>query len=481
MTVFSSAELIAMGRHIPTPFGISVETEQGTVLLKIDSLLRIVPGKRLVALSTWRSRTVIVKIFISSNRWKQGVLKDSTGMNRLKQAQIPSPNLLLQTTTSDKKAGVLVIEYLREGASLATLFDEAKSEEDKTKILQMGVKAVADCHQAGLWQNDIHLDNFMLCAGIVYVLDGANIKSKGSSLDTETRLENLAMFLAQFPVSQDKHWQELFDQYNKQAFSFIADDVAGFIKRIIKARRKRLDAYDRKLTRSTTANRCEQGSNFFYIYDRSIHSPELDRFLADPDSFITEQQLLKDGNSSTVAKIKINERNYVLKRYNIKSFWHGISRAFRPSRAHHSWCNACALEMLGVATAHPFLYLEERIFWLFRKRAYFLCEYIEELDLGTALEKKELKSSENEIVVLFRDLFKIMADYRISHGDMKATNFLLHDKELYVLDLDSMVRSRSRESFTGKFSKDLKRFRKNWVGTSMEPKIETLLAEAAKY
>jgi hypothetical protein len=50
-----------------------------------------------------------------------------------------------------------------------------------------------------------------------------------------------------------------------------------------------------------------------------------------------------------------------------------------------------------------------------------------------------------------------------------------------VLDLDSMVRSRSRESFTGKFSKDLKRFRKNWVGTSMEPKIETLLAEAAKY
>jgi tRNA A-37 threonylcarbamoyl transferase component Bud32 len=321
----------------------------------------------------------------------------------------------------------------------------------------------------------------MLCAGIVYVLDGADIKSKGSSLDTETRLENFAMFLAQFPVSQDKHWQELFDQYNKQAFSFIADDVAGFIKRIIKARRKRLDAYDRKLTRSTTANRCEQGSNFFYIYDRSIHSPELDRFLADPDSFITEQQLLKDGNSSTVAKIKINERNYVLKRYNIKSFWHGISRAFRPSRAHHSWCNACALEMLGVATAHPFLYLEERIFWLFRKRAYFLCEYIEELDLGTALEKKELKSSENEIVVLFRDLFKIMADYRISHGDMKATNFLLHDKELYVLDLDSMVRSRSRESFTGKFSKDLKRFRKNWVGTSMEPKIETLLAEAAKY
>jgi len=481
MTDFSSAELIIMGRHIPTPFSFSVETEQGTVELKIDSLLRVVPGKRLVALSTWQNRTVIVKIFISSNRWKRGMLKDIAGINRLKQARIPSPNLLLQTTTSDKKAGVLIIEYLRQGVSLATLFDEARSIDDKAEILEMGVKAVADCHQAGLWQNDSHLDNFMLSAGIVYVLDGADIKSKGSVLDSDTRLKNLAMFLAQFPVSQDKHWRGFYDQYSKQVPGLSADDAAGFNKRIIKARRKRLNAFERKLTRSTTANRCEQGSSFFYIYDRSIHSPELDRFIADPDSFIDEKQLLKDGNSSTVAMIKINERNYVLKRYNIKSFWHGISRAFRPSRAHHSWRNASVLEMLGVTTAHPFLYLEERVFWLFRKRAYFLCEYIEGHDLGTAWEKQELENSENEIVALFRGLFKIMADYRISHGDMKATNFLLQDKELYVLDLDAMVRNRSKEKFTENFSKDLERFRKNWVGTSMEPEVETLLAEAAKY
>ena len=481
MTVFSSAELIAMGRHIPTPFDISVETEQGIVELKIESLLRTVPGKRLVALSTWQNRTVIVKIFISSNRWKRGMLKDIAGINRLKQARIPSPNLLLQTTTSDRKAGLLIIEYLHQGASLATLFDEAKSEEGRTEILEMGVKAMADCHQAGLWQNDSHLDNFMLCSGIVYVLDGADIKSKGSVLDTDTRLKNFAMFLAQFPVSQDSQWRALFDQYSKQAPGLSANDAAGFRKRIVKARRKRLNVYERKLTRSTTANRCEQGANFFYIYDRSIHSPELDRFIADPDSFIIEKQLLKGGNSSTVAMIKINERNYVLKRYNIKSFWHGISRAFRPSRAHHSWRNASVLEMLGVATAHPLLYLEERVFWFFRKRAYFLCEYIEGNDLGTAWEKQELETNEKEIVALFRNLFKIMADYRISHGDMKATNFLIKDMKLHVLDLDAMVRNRSKAKFTEKFSKDLHRFRKNWVGTAMEPEVETLLVEAAKY
>ena len=129
MTLFSSSELIAMGRHIPTPFSISIDTEQGTVELKIDSLLRTVPGKRLVALSTWQNRTVIVKMFIGNNRWKRSIVKDIAGINRLKQAHVPSPNLLSQTTTSDKKAGVLIIEYLRQGTSLATLFDEAKGEE----------------------------------------------------------------------------------------------------------------------------------------------------------------------------------------------------------------------------------------------------------------------------------------------------------------------------------------------------------------
>ena len=64
---------------------------------------------------------------------------------------------------------------------------------------------------------------------------------------------------------------------------------------------------------------------------------------------------------------------------------------------------------------------------------------------------------------------------------MKATNFLLKEKKIFVLDLDAMTRNASKESFAAKFSKDLERFRKNWVGTSMEPEVESLLANAAKY
>jgi tRNA A-37 threonylcarbamoyl transferase component Bud32 len=321
----------------------------------------------------------------------------------------------------------------------------------------------------------------MLSKNVVYVLDGGDIKSRGGSLDAETRLKNFAHFLAQFPVAQDAQSSKLFDLYSQHIAKTSEVDAVEFAQMIRKARRRRLNAYERKLTRSTTAHRCEQGGSFFYVYDRTIHSPELDRFISDPDAFIEGQPLLKDGNSSTVALIEIDKKNYVLKRYNIKSFWHGLSRACRPSRAYHSWRNASILEMLGVPTAHPLLFLEERVFWIFRRRAYFLCEYIEGSDLETAWSKQELETNEKETVALFRDLFRIFADYRISHGDMKATNFLVKEKILHVLDLDAMVRHRTDAKFKEKFSKDLQRFRKNWLGTLLEPEVDKLLSEAAEY
>ncbi len=482
MTVLSATDLIAMGRHIPTPFSIAVADESGDVEMKIDSVLRIIPGKRLVALSQWKNRAVIVKLFFHNSRWKRVMLRDIAGINLLRQAKIPTPNLLLQTTTTDNKAGLLVIEYLRQGVSLTTLFDEAKSEEEKAEVLELAIKSVALCHQAGLWQRDIHLDNFMLSSSTVYVLDGGEIKEKDVPLDVGISLNNFAMFIAQFPVTLDEKWETLVKQYRKYNSSLSDDDYKGFSARIIEARKKRLETYERKLSRSTTAHRCEQSSSVLYIYDRSIHSSELKRFIADPDSFIESKRLLKDGNSSTVAVVQIDDQEFVLKRYNIKGFWHGLSRGFRPSRAHNSWRNASVLEMLGVATAHPYLYLEQRVLWFFRKKAYFLCEFVEADDLAISWGKHDEDiGSKDELIAMFRRLFRILFDYRISHGDMKATNFIIKEKQLYVLDLDAMVRNKSARIFTEKFAKDLRRFQKNWLGTSLEPGAEQLLQEVKNY
>ncbi len=410
------------------------------------------------------------------------MLADIAGINLLRQARMPTADLLLQTTTVDNKAGMLVIEYLQQAASLATLFDEARSKQAKTEILQLAIKSVALCHHAGLWQKDSHLDNFMLSSGVVHILDGGGIKAKQAPLDVDICLKNLALFIAQFPVAVDKECSALIEYYRKTNPEHNDGDYEGFESRIIRARRNRLTAFERKLSRSTSANRCEQNSGVFYVYDRSIHSAELQRFIADPDSYIDSSRLLKDGNSSTVAVVEIDKRQYVLKRHNIKSFWHGLSRGLRPSRAYNSWRNASVLQMLGVATARPYLYLEERTLWLFRRRAYFLCEFIQANDLATAWKKEESEvGNKEEVIAMLRKLFRILFDYRISHGDMKATNFLLKEKQLYVVDLDAMLRNKSERRFSEKFAKDLTRFQKNWLGTTLESGIEQLLQQAKKF
>lgn len=483
MNTLTCVNLASMGRHIPTPFRLPVEDEQGQVTLEIKSILRIVPGRRLVALARWRDREVIVKVFFHARHWKRNLLRDVEGIKLLIEAKIPTPKLLSQLSSEDNRGGVLIIDYLQQATSLNALLQSTGNEDEIDELMNRAIETIADCHQAGLLQKDIHLDNFMLASERVYLLDGSEIKAVENRLDDESCRQNLALFFAQFPADFDDKAPALLRTYQLQRDLPQTMELGELIKQ---ARRLRLAKFERKLFRSTSANRSEQSFSRFCVYDRSIHSDELQRFIKNPDSFISQDKLLKQGNTSTVALVEIDGREFVLKRYNIKGFWHGLSRMMRPSRAHHSWRNASILEMLGVATPHPYLLLEERAFWTFRRRAYFLCEYISEVDLGTQwtnpdegsnVEQGLNKAESSELIELFRQYLKLMNDYHISHGDMKSTNFIISDKRLYVLDLDAMRRHDSNRVFNQKFAADLARFRKNWIASPLEPAVDLMLEE----
>ena len=167
---------------------------------------------------------------------------------------------------------------------------------------------------------------------------------------------------------------------------------------------------------------------------------------------------------------------YVLKRYNLKSLWHSIKYLFKPSRAHRRWLNASVLEMLGIATPHPYLMYEERLFGVFRRRAFFLSQNLEAPNL---LEQSESNRAQElpveKIAAAFKQLFDAMLTYQISHGDMKASNFVFHNDLLYVLDLDAMKRHKNREVFLRSMEKDLARFMRNWQGTAFETDFRELV------
>ena len=118
MNNFNCEHLIEMGRHIPTPFYLSLDKEQKEEAIKIESILRIVPGKRMTGISNWRNQTVIVKLFFGPGHWKRNLLSDIRGMNLLRQRHILTPEILHETATFDGKGAVLIIDYLQRCRSL---------------------------------------------------------------------------------------------------------------------------------------------------------------------------------------------------------------------------------------------------------------------------------------------------------------------------------------------------------------------------
>lgn len=469
-----------MGRHIPTPFYLAISDDHGEAMLKIEAVMRIIPGKRIVALSTWKEQPMLVKIFFRRGHWKQNMLRDLTGLTLLRQATIPTPKIFSQTTTADKQGAVLVIEYLQQGTSFLELFRSAKEIDEQISIVEMGIESIARCHRAGLVQKDIHLDNFMLSNGKVYVLDGGDIKGTGGSLSIQESLQNLAVFFAQFPASMDnriRHFLARYLELTSVTTESVDELLPQTIKNVVTARQRRLQILEGKLFRSTSAYRMIHTFNRFAVYDRAIHSDVLEQFIQNPDSLLVKGVMLKKGDTSTVVMIQFGGRDYVLKRYNIKSFTHGLKRLFQPSRAHKSWRNASVLKMLGIATPYPYAMIEERVFWIFRRRAWFLCEYINDENLLQQLEQDIDRIPMPEVLEQFKSLLNIMQTYNISHGDMKASNFIYRNKQLYVFDLDAMSRHRSRAKAQKLIQKDINRFARNWINSPVNSAVQKMISE----
>ena len=97
------------------------EQTDGEVDITIGSILRIVPGTRLVGICKWKDKTAVVKIFYRPGHWRRSLFRDLQGANLLEQSNIPSPDIIHKTFLADKKGGVLLFDYLESGESLAFL------------------------------------------------------------------------------------------------------------------------------------------------------------------------------------------------------------------------------------------------------------------------------------------------------------------------------------------------------------------------
>jgi tRNA A-37 threonylcarbamoyl transferase component Bud32 len=460
-----SQHLRNSGRNLEVPFRVLLESDGSSAELVCNKIMRIIPGKRIVCAGEWNKKQVAVKIFLNSGSAKRHSEREIKGINALKNAGIKTPAFLLQSNLQQDDTQVLVFQRIMPALNPHEVFDMAATDEKRSELLKRIAVVIAEQHEAGLKQKDLHLGNFLLSDNDIYTIDGDTVDTgqTGTALPKAMSLNNLGLLLAQLNPNFDHLFSTAFQAYTaKRSWPSDSSLFSRLLKEVKLQRKNRSKKYLHKIFRACTSFVCHKSWNRFMVCDRNFYYGEMKKLIANPDSVIDSSRLLKGGNSSTVALAEVNNKLLVIKRYNIKNFIHALKRYPRITRAWSSWRNAHRLELLGIPTPKPIAFLEKR--WgPFRSTSYYISEYIDGTDLYSMITSDRSKEIKIEALsIKFGEMLKLLVDANMSHGDFKATNFIVAGEKLYIIDIEGMREHICRWSLRRSLKRDCRRFMKNW-------------------
>ncbi len=454
MTVNHHANLLAS-------FGLSSSTLLvGEHALADIQIVRSIPSRRCVFRAIWQGEPVFVKMFYG-NRANDYALRDMTGIRALQEANIITPTIRYHGGVKELDAYAVIYEAIVEVDNAEAKWEQL-NDTDQIRLAIRLVETLAAHHNAKLIQTDMYLKNFLVTDHVIYTIDGDGIK-RFDRLSKHQALHNLSCLLSKLDVLMlNQHLPTLLKAYSDARLWDASPDTTAINKQIAHARRKALAAYAKKVFRQCSDVNVTKGGQLFTAVRSKYPSHLLPLTVKQLDDYLTTENLIKDGNTCTVALAKVGKRQLVIKRYNIKSFWHGLSRACRQTRASISWANAHRLELLGIQTASPVALIEERWFAL-RRRAYFLTEFVDAPDASMFFKQMSDKTMRAKVIKALVELFYRLYLLQISHGDTKASNIkVLSDGEPLLIDLDSMKQYKMTKYAAKMHAKDIKRFMQNW-------------------
>lgn len=174
------------------------------------------------------------------------------------------------------------------------------------------------------------------------------------------------------------------------------------------------------------------------IYDKSKTSKEILELIANPDLYLTSSKsLIKNNEKRTIARVNINSKSILIKRFNYKNLYDWITKCpFRSSKAYRSWYYASLLKKEEIETIQPIAIIEKRIgpFWTY---SYLITEYVE----GETLFSNYLNAQPNSMRKISEKMTHILdVFYRLKwvHRDFIGQNILVTQKGVAVIDLDEM-------------------------------------------
>lgn len=453
-------ELLAASLGANTEFDLHLESG----CLRVLDIVRRLPQRRVVMRCQWDGQQVFVKAFLGKSA-ERYALRDMQGVERFQQAGILTPAFYQHEKSLRYQASILVFEAVQQASNVTQFFSKADSAQRAAMLRQLSV-TLGRQHRAGLLQNDMHPNNFLVRslpnAMQIYSLDGDGVRYI-NPLGDQQALQNLATLLSKFDVLQVLEVLPLClqDYATERKWPvFSQGQVDDFIRLMRRMRLKMLADYaDNKVFRRCSDVSVEKKWPFVMRLSnrQTWHSERLLQAL--PVAF-DQANYLKQGNTCTVVRYAFADQSVVIKRYNLKNFWHALNRGLRRSRAAISWGNAHRLSILGIATGQAMALIEKRVLgW--QMQAYFIAAYVDGIslrDLSTKFNPEQVSQAAQALA----DLFYRMHLIGLSHGDCKADNFKFAQQHWYLLDLDSMQQHLSEKRALQAHIRDLKRLFANW-------------------
>lgn len=296
----------------------------------------------------------MVKIFQGRKNiryWK----REKRGIELLQRRDIATPALLFAGTLANKTTPVLITRLVAKAETALERWERCSDDAGRLRLLLALTGIIAQQHKRGLWQEDLHLGNFLLHADEIFTIDGDAIHAKIESAPLPQRISrrNMALFLAQIPPIYEylfeailKHYTSFTDQSPQEWETLLTTELP-------QQRRKRRHAYVSKAFRTCSEFTRLRQKGQLLIHRSDAPAQLVQQLQRNPDALIHQGEILKNGNSATVVKTELGAREWVVKRYNIKNPWHMLKRCLRPTRAAISWGNAHRLKISGINTPSP--------------------------------------------------------------------------------------------------------------------------------
>lgn len=171
--------------------------------------------------------------------------------------------------------------------------------------------------------------------------------------------------------------------------------------------------------------------------------------------------LFKDDQTTTLHRVPSKMGDLMVKRYNTKNRWHLLRRNFQVSRARNCLEMAEKYSGAGIRVAQPVAMIESR-FGPFAGCSWYVSRFVDSVLLSDYLGIEDWVAPLRSIQGKIPALFEAFENHDLSHGDMKATNLLVHDDDLVVIDLDSAKQHRWKLFHRIALRRDKARFLKNW-------------------